>query len=82
MNREGAISGMLVGLSFTLTYIAYFVFVAPEQNHAEHWWFGISPQGIGMIGALLNLITAFFISRLTRDIPEEVRELVNHIRVP
>ena len=82
MNREGAISGMLVGLSFTLAYIAYFVFVAPEQNHAEHWWFGISPQGIGMIGALLNLITAFFISRLTRDIPEEVRELVNHIRVP
>ena len=82
MNREGAISGMLVGLSFTLTYIAYFVFVAPEQNHAEHWWFGISPQGIGMIGALLNLITAFFISRLTRDIPEDVRELVNHIRVP
>ena len=82
MNREGAISGMLVGLSFTLTYIVYFVFVAPEQNHAEHWWFGISPQGIGMIGALLNLITAFFISRLTRDIPEDVRELVNHIRVP
>ena len=41
MNREGAISGMLVGLSFTLTYIVYFVFVAPEQNHAEHWWFGI-----------------------------------------
>ena len=82
MNREGAITGMLVGLSFTLAYIFYFVFVAPEKNHAEHWWFGISPQGIGMIGALLNLITAFFISRLTNDIPEKVKELVNHIRIP
>ena len=81
-NREGAIAGMLVGLAFTLAYIVYFVFVAPEHNNSNHWWFGISPQGIGMIGAILNLVTAYSISRLTEDIPEDVRDLINDIRVP
>ena len=81
-NREGAIAGMLVGLAFTLAYIVYFVFVAPEHNNSNHWWFGISPQGIGMIGAILNLVTACSISRLTEDIPEDVRDLINDIRVP
>jgi cation/acetate symporter len=60
----------------------YFVFVAPEHSNSNHWWFGISPQGIGMIGAILNLVTAYSISRLTEDIPEEVRDLINDIRVP
>ena len=73
---------MLVGLAFTLAYIVYFVFVAPEHNNSIHWWFGISPQGIGMIGAILNLVTAYSISRLTEDIPEDVRDLINDIRVP
>ena len=82
MNREGAITGMLAGLSFTMAYIVYFVFIAPEHNNADHWWFGISPQGIGMVGAILNLMTAYSISRLTDDVPEEVRDLVDDIRVP
>ena len=82
MNREGAITGMLAGLSFTMAYIVYFVFIAPEHNNADHWWFGISPQGIGMVGAILNLLTAYSISRLTDDVPEEVRDLVDDIRVP
>ena len=81
-NREGAIAGMLVGLAFTMAYIVYFVFVAPEHNNSNHWWFGISPQGIGMVGAILNLVTAYSISRLTEDIPEDVRDLINDIRVP
>ncbi|MDC0214403.1 cation acetate symporter [Gammaproteobacteria bacterium] len=82
MNRQGAIAGMLIGLTFTLAYIIYFVFIAPEQNNAAHWWFGISPQGIGMVGAILNLLFAFTISRLTEDVPESVKILVNEIRVP
>ena len=82
MNRQGAIAGMLIGLTFTLAYIIYFVFIAPEQNNAAHWWFGISPQGIGMVGAILNLLFAFTISRLTKDVPESVKILVNEIRVP
>ena len=82
MNRQGAIAGMLIGLTFTLAYIIYFVFIAPEQNKSAYWWFGISPQGIGMIGAVLNLLLAFTISRLTEDVPESVKTLVNEIRVP
>ena len=82
MNREGAITGMLAGLFFTMAYIVYFVFVAPDQNNANHWWFGISPQGIGMMGAVINLFTAYSVSRLTPGIPEVVKDLVNDIRVP
>ena len=82
MNREGAITGMLAGLFSTMAYIVYFIFVAPDQNDANHWWFGISPQGIGMVGAVINLITAYSVSRLTPGVPEAVKDLVNDIRVP
>ena len=82
MNRQGAVAGMLIGLTFTLAYIIYFVFIAPEQNNAAYWLLGISPQGIGMVGAILNLLLAFTISRLTEDVPESVKTLVNEIRVP
>ena len=54
MNREGAIAGMLAGLIFSLTYIAYFKFVSPQINNAEHWLFEISPEGIGTVGAIIN----------------------------
>ena len=70
------------GLGIYVIDIVYFIFIAPQQNNADHWWFGISPQGIGMVGAILNLMTAYSISRLTSDIPEEVRDLVDDIRVP
>ena len=58
------------------------LYLVSEHNNSNHWWFGISPQGIGMVGAILNLVTAYSISRLTEDIPEEVRDLINDIRVP
>jgi cation/acetate symporter len=82
MNREGAVTGMLVGLLFTFGYIVYFKFVRPEINNAEHWWFGISPEGIGTIGALLNFASAWTVSTFTRPVPAEVRSLVHRIRVP
>jgi len=82
MNTAGAISGMICGLAFTLIYIAYFKFMAPELNNAEHWWFGISPEGIGSIGAAINFAVAFGISRLTAPVPAEVLNLVENIRIP
>ncbi len=82
MNREGAVSGMLAGLAFTFGYIVYFKFIAPEANNAGHWWFGISPEGIGSVGALLNFGTAFLVSRFTRPVPAHVQDLVYRIRVP
>ena len=82
MNKEGAITGMIVGLVFCLSYIVFFKFVAPELNSAKHWWFGISPEGIGTLGAILNFAVAFTVSRLTPEVPEHVQRLVENIRIP
>jgi len=81
-NKEGAIAGMLVGLVFTFIYIAYFKFVAPELNSADHWLWGISPEGIGTIGMLLNFSIAIVVSRLTAEPPQSVQDLVDNIRIP
>jgi cation/acetate symporter len=82
MNKEGAITGMLVGLIFTFSYIVYFKFVSPQLNTAEHWLFGVSPEGIGFIGMLLNIICAVVISKITNPPPLEVQNLVDDIRIP
>ena len=80
--KEGAIAGMLVGLVFTFAYIVFFKFVAPEANNAGHWWFGISPEGIGVVGAALNFVTALSVSRFTPAVPAPVQTLVESIRIP
>jgi len=82
MNMEGAISGMMAGIVFTASYIIYFTFISPEYNSAEYWWFGISPQGIGALGMLLNFAVAVAVSKFTPAPPAEIRELVEQIRVP
>ncbi len=82
MNREGAISGMIVGIIFTAAYISYFKFMRPELNTAEHWWFGISPEGIGSLGMVFNFIVAQAVSAFTPAPPPEVQEEVENIRVP
>ena len=78
-NREGVITGMLVGILFTAAYIIYFKFMGgtPDQ-----YWFGISPEGIGTLGMLLNFAVAFIVSRFTPPPPQEVQDLVEHIRIP
>ena len=82
INKEGAIVGMVVGLLFTVAYIAYFKLIAPGENTAEHWWFGISPEGIGTLGALLNFSVSALISRYQPPPPKYVQDLVEHIRIP
>ena len=82
VNKEGAIAGMLLGLVFTFSYIVYFKFVSPELNSAEHWWLGISPEGVGFIGMLLNIGVAFGVSRFSAPPPAEVQNLVDNIRIP
>jgi len=82
MNKEGAISGMLVGLIFTFSYIIYFKFISPELNSSEHWWFGISPEGIGTLGMVLNITVAVLVCRSTRPPPAEIQDLVDDIRLP
>ena len=85
INKAGAIAGMLTGLGFTLGYIICFkgVFVEPFMaDVAENWLFGISPEGIGAVGMLLNLAVAFTVSALTPAPPMAVQEMVRRIRVP
>lgn len=82
MNKEGAISGMISGLVFTLAYITYFKFIAPESNSMEHWLFGISPEGIGTIGMVINFVVCYVVSKLTPPPPADVQEMIQDIRIP
>lgn len=79
MNKEGAIAGMVIGLLFTIAYIVYFKFMGGTK---AGWWFGISPEGIGTLGMLLNATVALVVSRNTPAPPAEVQELVESIRYP
>lgn len=82
VNKQGAIAGMLLGLMFTFTYIVYFKFISPELNNAEYWLLGISPEGIGFIGMLLNMSVALTASHFSAPPPVEVQNLVEDIRIP
>ncbi|MDT3279206.1 sodium:solute symporter family protein [Shewanella scandinavica] len=82
MNKEGAIAGMLTGLLFTAGYIIYFKFVNPADNVAANWFLGISPEGIGMVGMLVNFGVAALVSRVTTATPQHVQEMVESIRFP
>ncbi len=82
MNKEAAIAGMLTGLTFTFSYIVYFKFLNPAANSPEYWFFGISPEGIGTLGMLLNFIVAFVVCRFTPPPPQAVQDMVMAIRVP
>jgi len=82
MNREGAISGMVAGLVSTAVYIIYFRFINPAADTVENWWFGVSPEGIGTLGMLLNFAVALLVSRFFPAPPAEVQRMVEQIRVP
>ena len=82
MNREGAVSGMVAGISFTAAYIIYFRFINPAADTPANWWFGISPEGIGTLGMLINFAVALTVARFTPAPPKRIAELVERIRVP
>ena len=81
-NIYGVITGMLVGLGFTASYILYFKFINSAANNAEHWWFGVSPEGIGTVGMVINFAIAIGVSLATKPPPEEVQDLVDRVRFP
>ena len=82
VNKEGAISGMLSGLMFTSIYIVYFKFINPDLNHSENWIFGISPEGIGFIGMIINFVTSILVSRFFNPPTKIVMDLVDNLRQP
>jgi len=78
INREGAILGMIAGVGLTLGYIIYFQFIADHKNY----FLGISPEGIGFFGMLVNFAVALLVSAVTPAPPKEIVEMVERIRNP
>lgn len=82
VNSIGAITGMISGLLFTSAYIVFFKFISPELNLPDNWLWGISPEGIGVIGMMINFISAIVISSLTEPPPDKIIRLIDEIRTP
>ena len=82
MNKYGAIWGMITGIGFTAAYIVFFKFVSPELNSTEHWFLGISPEGIGTVGMMINIAVSVVVTLVTPAPPEEIQQFVEDIRVP
>ncbi len=82
MNREGAISGMVVGLLFMLFYVLKFKFNLLGGGEATDWWLGISPEGFGFVAMLINFAVALVVCHLTAPPPEDVQDMVEEIRYP
>lgn len=88
MNKEGAVSGMVVGLLLMLFYMLKFKFGMFDGGKdavdglKESWWFGISPEGFGSIAMVVNFVVAFTVSKFTPAPPQEVQDIVEHIRIP
>ena len=80
--KEAAIGGMLTGLVFTFSYIVFFKFISPELNNSDHWLLGISPEGIGVIGMILNFLVMLLVTKSSKSPPESVINLVETIRRP
>lgn len=82
MNKAGAVAGMIVGITFTAAYIIFFNYINTDVNKPQYWLWGISPEGIGTIGMILNFIVAIVVSNFTSPPPDEVQTLVEDIRIP
>tara|TARA_B100000780_G_scaffold277310_1_gene247707 strand:+ start:1836 stop:3548 length:1713 start_codon:yes stop_codon:yes gene_type:complete len=88
MNKEGAITGMIVGILFMLFYILKFKFgvfdggKSAVQGLEDQWWFGISPEGFGAIAMLFNFLSALTVNFFTKPPPIEVQQIVENIRIP
>jgi cation/acetate symporter len=79
MNKQGAIAGMLAGITFTIGYIVYFQFL---DGRPDQLLFGITPEGIGFIGMLINFVVAFTVKAFTGSAPEHIQEMVDEIHIP
>lgn len=88
MNKEGAVAGMVVGLLLMLFYMLKFKFGLFDGGKdavtglKESWWFGISPEGFGTIAMIVNFVVAFTVKSFTPAPPQDVQDIVEHIRIP
>jgi cation/acetate symporter len=79
VNRAGGIAGMIVGILFTSGYIVYFQFLG---GTSDQFFLGISPEGIGFVGMLINFAVTITVSACTAPPPESVRAMVDSIHIP
>jgi len=83
MNKEGAISGMIVGISLMLFYMAKFKLGwLGDTPPSSEWWFGISPEGFGTVAMIINFMVSLIVCQFTTAPPQEVQEIVENIRIP
>ena len=88
MNKEGAVTGMIVGISLMVFYMLKFKFGIFDGGKAAvaglkaHWWLGISPEGFGTIAMLVNFAVSLIVNRFTSEVPQGVQEIVENIRIP
>lgn len=82
MNKEGAIAGMIVGISLMTYYMLAYKFNAFGATTADDWWFGISPEGFGTVAMVVNFVVSIAVSRFTPAPPQAVQEIVEDIRIP
>jgi len=82
LNKQCAIAGMLSGLISTSSYIVYFKFVSPDLNNADNWLFGISPEGFGFLGMIINFAIALIVSNFYSKPPNEIYQMIDDIRKP
>ena len=82
LNKQGAIAGMLSGLISTSSYIIYFKFISPDLNNANNWLFGISPEGFGFLGMIINFAIALIVSNFYSKPPNEIYQMIDDIRKP
>ncbi len=82
MNKEGAIAGMISGLAITIFYILMYKFNMFGETTKDDWWFGVSPEGFGTIGMLVNFAVSLAVSSMFPAPPQDVQDLVEDIRIP
>ncbi len=82
MNKEGAVTGMIIGVLLMLFYMTKFKFGWFGGGTKDDWWLGISPEGFGSVAMILNFIVSISIMKLTKEPPKSVREIVENIRIP
>ncbi|MBZ9653018.1 sodium:solute symporter family protein [Psychroflexus montanilacus] len=82
MNKEGAVSGMIVGVCLMLFYMLKFKFDLFGGGTEQDWWFGVSPEGFGSIAMVANFIVSLTVCQFTKETPQDVQEIVENIRIP
>ena len=84
MNKEGAVSGMIVGTLLMLYYMIKYKlgWFDDELPSSDHWWFNISPEGFGTIAMFVNFTVSIIVMKFTSEPPDEIKRIVERIRIP